>query len=78
VRIRSNTIVGNLKILAFQLICIGMRLALLSVHHGCESQNEERSHHMVRMIKRVGDRELAWVMLAVAAIAIWSTWGLVS
>lgn len=33
---------------------------------------------MVQMIKKVGDRELAWVMLAVAAIAIWSTWGLVS
>jgi hypothetical protein len=33
---------------------------------------------MVRMIKKVGDRELAWVMLAVAAVALWSTWGLTS
>lgn len=33
---------------------------------------------MERMIKRVGDRELAWAMLAVAAIGIWSTWGLIS
>ncbi len=33
---------------------------------------------MVQMMKKVGDRELAWVMLAVAAVALWSTWGLVS
>ena len=33
---------------------------------------------MVRMMKKVGDRELAWAMLAVAAVALWSTWGLVS
>ena len=31
---------------------------------------------MVKMMKKVGDRELAWVMLAVAAVALWSTWGL--
>ncbi len=31
---------------------------------------------MVKMIKKVVDRELAWVMLAVAAVALWSTWGL--
>jgi|GEM_PF-1018792 hypothetical protein len=33
---------------------------------------------MVQMIKKVGDRELAWAMLAIAAVALWSTWGLVS
>ena len=33
---------------------------------------------MVRMIKKVGDRELAWVMLAIAAVALGSTWGLAS
>ncbi len=33
---------------------------------------------MVRMMKKVGDRELAWAMLAIAAVALWSTWGLVS
>lgn len=31
---------------------------------------------MVKMIKKVGDRELAWMMLAAAAVALWSTWGL--
>jgi hypothetical protein len=31
---------------------------------------------MVKMMKKVGDRELAWVMLAIAAVALWSTWGL--
>jgi hypothetical protein len=30
------------------------------------------------MIKKFGDRELAWVMLAVAAVALWSTWGITS
>ncbi len=33
---------------------------------------------MVRMIKKIGDREIAWAMLAVAAVALWSTWGLTS
>jgi hypothetical protein len=36
----------------------------------------KRRRAMVKMIKNVGDRELAWVMLAVAAVALWSTWGL--
>jgi len=31
---------------------------------------------MVKLMKKVGDRELAWVMLAIAAVALWSTWGL--
>jgi len=31
---------------------------------------------MGKMMKKVGDRELAWVMLAIAAVALWSTWGL--
>ena len=39
---------------------------------------ETRSQPMVRMIKKVGDRELAWVMLAIAAVALWSTCGLAS
>ena len=39
---------------------------------------ETRSQPMVRMIKKIGDRELAWVMLAIAAVALWSTWGLTS
>ena len=39
---------------------------------------EAKELNMVRMIKKVGDRELAWVMLAVAAVALWSTWGLTS
>jgi hypothetical protein len=30
------------------------------------------------MVKSFGDRELAWVMLAVSGILIWSTWGLIS
>ncbi len=33
---------------------------------------------MVKIIKKVGDRELAWAMLAVAAVALWSTWGITS
>lgn len=33
---------------------------------------------MVKIIKKVGDRELAWAMLSVAAVALWSTWGITS
>lgn len=29
----------------------------------------------MQMIKQIGDRELAWAILAVAALALWSTWG---
>ncbi len=29
----------------------------------------------MHMIKRIGDRELAWAILALAAVALWSTWG---
>jgi hypothetical protein len=53
-----------------------MCLATLIVITGLEHAKQERSRLMVEMLKKVGDRELAWVMLAVAAIAIWSTWGL--
>ena len=37
-----------------------------------------KSAQLEGMIKKVGDRELAWVMLAIAAVALWSTWGLAS
>lgn len=47
-------------------------------YHGEHDQNRERNEAMVKIIKKVGDRELAWVMLAVAAVALWSTWGLAS
>lgn len=33
---------------------------------------------MKRMVKSVGDREIAWVMLALAAMAVWTTWGIIS
>lgn len=33
---------------------------------------------MVRMVKKIGDREIAWLILAVAAIVIWSTLGIIS
>ena len=33
---------------------------------------------MRQIVKSIGDREIAWIMLAVAAVAIWSTWGIVS
>jgi len=29
-------------------------------------------------VKSFGDRELAWVMLAISGILLWSTWGLIS
>ena len=32
---------------------------------------------MKELVKSVGDRELAWIMLAVAGVLLWSTWGLV-
>lgn len=33
---------------------------------------------MKELVKSVGDRELAWFMLAIAGVLLWSTWGLVS
>jgi hypothetical protein len=33
---------------------------------------------MKQIVKSIGDREIAWIMLAVAAVAIWSTWGIIS
>jgi len=33
---------------------------------------------MKELVKSVGDRELAWIMLAIAGILVWSTWGLIS
>ena len=33
---------------------------------------------MKHVIKSIGDREIAWVMLALAAMAIWTTWGIIS
>lgn len=33
----------------------------------------------MRQIARfIGDRELAWIMLALASFLVWSTWGLTS
>ena len=32
---------------------------------------------MKELVKSVGDRELALIMLAVAGVLLWSTWGLV-
>jgi hypothetical protein len=29
----------------------------------------------MQVIRKIGDRELAWAILAVAAVALWSTWG---
>ncbi len=54
----------------------GICLAILAVRNS--ERLKTRSLPMVRMMKKVGDRELAWAMLAVAAVALWSTWGLVS
>jgi hypothetical protein len=31
-----------------------------------------------QIVKSIGDREIAWVMLAVAAMAVWTTWGIIS
>lgn len=76
VRIRSVYGRENLKTLRNSFAGDGMCLALLSVCHS--ERNVTRSEPMVRMIKKVGDRELAWVMLAIAAVALWSTWGLSS
>jgi len=55
-----------------------MCLALLAGITVTVIRNKKRSRPMVKIIKKVGDRELAWVMLAVAAVALWSTWGLAS
>ncbi len=33
---------------------------------------------MKYIVKSIGDREIAWVMLAIAAMAVWSTWGIIS
>ncbi len=33
---------------------------------------------MRHIVKSIGDREIAWIMLAVAAMAVWSTWGIIS
>ena len=32
---------------------------------------------MKDLVKSFGDRELVWVMLAIAGILAWSTWGLI-
>ena len=33
---------------------------------------------MRHIVKSIGDREIAWIMLAVAAMAVWSTLGIIS
>lgn len=46
-----------------------------------EADGDFHSHRrlmMKDMVKSFGDRELAWIMLAIASVLLWSTWGLVS
>lgn len=31
---------------------------------------------MKNIVKSIGDRELAWIMMAIAGVLLWSTWGL--
>ncbi len=33
---------------------------------------------MKQIVRSIGDREIAWVMLAIAAMAVWTTWGIIS
>jgi hypothetical protein len=33
---------------------------------------------MKPIVKSIGDREIAWAILAIAAMAVWTTWGIVS
>lgn len=33
---------------------------------------------MKQIARSLGDRELAWIMLAIAGVLLWSTWGLTS
>lgn len=33
---------------------------------------------MKQIVGSIGDRELAWIMLAIAGLIVWSTWGLAS
>lgn len=33
---------------------------------------------MKDLMKSIGDRELAWIMMAIAGVLLWSTWGLAS
>ncbi len=33
---------------------------------------------MRHIVKSIGDREIAWAMLALAAMAVWTTWGIIS
>lgn len=33
---------------------------------------------MKKLMASIGDRELAWIMLAVTGLIVWGTWGLVS
>jgi hypothetical protein len=33
---------------------------------------------MKHIMRLIGDRELAWIMLAIAGLVVWSTWGLIS
>ena len=38
----------------------------------------QRSLAMKNLAKSVGDRELAWIMLAIVGVIVWGMWGLVS
>jgi hypothetical protein len=33
---------------------------------------------MKHIVGLIGDREIAWIMLAIAGLILWSTWGLAS
>lgn len=35
-----------------------------------------RRQQMKNIVKSIGDRELAWIMMAIAGVLLWSTWGL--
>ena len=33
---------------------------------------------MKQLVQLIGDRELAWILLAIAGLIVWSTWSLAS
>ncbi len=72
-----STLFSRQKVVNFSSIAMAYALLIIKLTLVSEPKREG-SRLMVRMIKKVGDRELAWVMLAAAAIALWSTWGLTS
>ena len=57
----------------FVLACL-----LMVIKSKTEALSGDGGEIMKHIIKSIGDREIAWIMLAVAAMAIWSTWGIIS